>query len=119
MFTFIDDHSRYVWVYFIKEKSEVFHKFQEFRNKVEGEIDLKIRCLRANNGGEYTSNEFSTYLKNANIRKQLTRPYTPQQNGVAERRNRHLVETASMMYVKNVPSELWAECLKTIAHITN
>ena len=95
-------------------------KFQEFRNKVEGGIGLKIRFLCTDNGGEHTSNEFSTYLKRAGIRRHLICLYTLQQNGVAERKNRHLVEIErSMMHVRNVPSEFWAECLKTASHITN
>lgn len=68
MVTFIDDFSRYVWVYFLKEKSEVFSKFKEFKEKVEREVDHKLRCLRTNNGGEFTSEEFSKYLKEHGIR---------------------------------------------------
>ncbi|KAJ4723417.1 Retrovirus-related Pol polyprotein from transposon TNT 1-94 [Melia azedarach] len=62
MVTFIDDFSRYVWTFFVKEKSETFTKFKEFKEKVEGELGRKIQCLRTDNGGEYTSNEFSQYL---------------------------------------------------------
>ena len=62
MVTFIDDFSRYVWVFFMKEKSETFEKFNEFKEIVEGEVGKKIQCLRTDNGGEYTSNEFSQYL---------------------------------------------------------
>ena len=60
MVTFIDDFSRYVWVYFMKEKSEAFTKFKE---KIEGELSMKIQCLRTYNGREYLSNEFTIYLK--------------------------------------------------------
>ncbi|KAI4312513.1 hypothetical protein MLD38_037320 [Melastoma candidum] len=88
MVTFIDDYSRYVWVYFMKEKSEALQKFKEFKNKAECDLQTKVRCLRTDNGGEYTSNEFAEYLKESKIRRQLTCPHTPQQNGVAERKNR-------------------------------
>ena len=54
MLTFIDDFSRYVWVYFMKEKSEALSKFKEFKEMVEKEVDRRIRCLRTDNGGEYT-----------------------------------------------------------------
>jgi 5'-3' exoribonuclease 2 len=67
MVTFMDDFSRYVWVYFMKEKSETFLKFKEFKEKVEGELDMKIKCLRTDNGKEYLSNEFTNYLKENKI----------------------------------------------------
>jgi transposase InsO family protein len=120
MVTFIDDFSRYVWVYFIKEKSETFLKFKEFKEKVEGELDMKIKCLGTDNGKEYLSNEFSNYLKENKIRRQLTCPHTPQQNGVAERKNRHLTEICrSILYAKIVPGRFWAECMRTAAYVIN
>lgn len=120
MVTFIDDFSRYVWVYFMKEKSETFMKFKEFKDMIEGELEYKIRCLRTDNGREYLSNEFTIYLKKNKIKRQLTCPNTPQQNGVAERKNRHLAETCrSMLHAKNVPGRFWAECMRTAAHVIN
>ena len=83
MVTFIDDFLRYVWVYFMKEKSEAFTKFKKFKEKIEGELNMKIQCLRTDNGREYLSNEFTIYLKEHKIIRQLTCPNTPQQNGVA------------------------------------
>ncbi|KAH0703207.1 hypothetical protein KY285_017485 [Solanum tuberosum] len=77
MVTFIDDFSRYVWIHFLKEKSEVFEKFKEFQYTVENDIGRKIKCLRTDNGGEYTSREFNEYLKEKLIRRQLTCPNTP------------------------------------------
>ena len=62
MMIFIDDYSRYVWVYFMKEKSETLAKFKEFKLMVESEVGSKIQCLRTDNGGEYISDEFSSYL---------------------------------------------------------
>lgn len=120
MVTFIDDFSRYVWVYFMKEKSETFLKFKEFKDKIEGELNMKIQCLRTDNGREYTSNEFTTYLKKNKIRRQLNCPHTPQQNGVAERKNRHLAETCrKMLHAKNIPGRFWAECMRTAAYVIN
>ncbi|KAL4272543.1 hypothetical protein GQ457_13G024990 [Hibiscus cannabinus] len=120
MVTFIDDFSRYVWVYFMKEKSETFTKFREFKEKVESELDEKIMCLRTDNGKEYLSTEFTIYLQEHKIRRQLTCLNTPQQNGVAERKNRHLAETCrSMLHAKNVPGRFWAECMKTAAYVIN
>ncbi|CAL1391452.1 unnamed protein product [Linum trigynum] len=120
MVTFIDDYSRYVWVAFMKEKSETFMKFKEFKEKVEAELGRRIKVLRTDNGGEYKSDEFYDYLKRHKIRRQLTCPRTPQQNGVAERKNRHLAEVVrSMLHAKNVPGRFWAECMKTAVYITN
>lgn len=120
MVIFIDDFSRYIWVFFMKEKSETFTKFKEFKEKVEGELNKEIKCIRTDNGREYLSNEFTNYLKEHKIRRQLTCPNTPQQNGVAERKNRHLAETCrSMPHAKNVPGRFWAKCMRTAAYIIN
>ena len=120
MVTFIDDFSRYVWVFFMKEKSDTFSKFKEFRETIEGEVGKKIICLRTDNGGEYTSNEFFQYLRDCRIRHQFTCANTPQQNGVAERKNRHLAEVCrSMLHAKNVPGRFWAEAMRTAAHVIN
>ncbi|KAJ9565416.1 hypothetical protein OSB04_001382 [Centaurea solstitialis] len=120
MVTFIDDYSRYVWVFFMKEKSDTFSKFKEFKTTVEGEVRTKIRCLRSDNGGEYTSKEFKRYLQECGIRHQFTCANTPQQNGVAERKNRHLAKICrSMLHAKNVPGRFWAEAMRTAAHVIN
>lgn len=120
MVTFIDDYTRYVWVYFMKEKSEVFCKFQEFKNEVERETEYNIGCLRSYNGGEYLTSEFSDFLKVHKIKRQLTCPNTPQQNGVSERKNRHLGEICrSMIHDKNVPGQFWAEAMKTATYVIN
>lgn len=66
---FIDDYLRYIWVYFLKEKVEELSKFKEFRDTVEGEVCKKIQCLCTNNGGEYTSKDFSGYLREHKIRR--------------------------------------------------
>ena len=68
MVTFIDEYSEYVWVDFMKEKGETFSKFKEFKEKVESHLGRRIKKLRIDNGGEYTSDEFQTYLKDNKIR---------------------------------------------------
>lgn len=83
---FLDDYSRYCWVYFLKQKSEAFDAYERFKALVENEAGRKIRILRTDNGSEYTSRVFEESLKRAGIRHQLTVPYTPQQNGVSERK---------------------------------
>ena len=74
---FIYDYSRKTWIYFLKEKDEVFTKFQEFKALVEN-ISRSIKILKSNNGGEYTSNEFKDFYREARIERELTNPYNPQ-----------------------------------------
>lgn len=95
--TFIDDYSRCCKVYFMKQKSEVFNKFKEFEKTFSNECREKVTRLRTDNGGEYTSKEFQEYLKAQGIHHETTVPHTPQQNKVAERKNRTLIEAARTM----------------------
>ena len=82
--TFIDDYSRKCWIYFLKAKDEVLSKFKEFKALIENHSEKRIKTLRSNNGGEFTSGEFNDICKKAGIKRELTTPYNPQQNGVAE-----------------------------------
>ena len=92
--TFIDDKSRYVLVYVLKHKSEVLEKFTEWKTIVEKSSGKKlVKVLRRDSGGEYKSNDFDDLLKKNGIKHETTVPKTPEQNGVAERMNRTVVET--------------------------
>jgi Integrase core domain/GAG-pre-integrase domain len=84
--TFIDDCSRKCWVYFIEKKSEAFETFKKFKIMVEKTTGKNIQSLRSDRGGEYLSNQFKLYCENQRIRRFFTIPYTPQQNGIAERK---------------------------------
>lgn len=118
--TFIDDFSRKSFVYFLKTKDEVIRVFGEFKAAVENETGRHIKVLRTDNGGEYVSSEFHKLLKAAGIRHQLTVPRTPEQNGVAERLNRTLVEKGRTMLIDaNLPVELWAEAVYTANYLKN
>ncbi|KAL4292111.1 hypothetical protein GQ457_14G000650 [Hibiscus cannabinus] len=120
MVTFIDDFSKYVWIYFMKEKSETLSKFKEFKKVAEAEVGKKICWLRTDNGGEYTSDEFANFLQEYQVRRQFTCANTPQQNGIAERKNRHLTEICrSMLHARNVPGRFWAEAMTTAAYVIN
>ena len=81
---FVDDHTRHVWVYILKHKSEVLQRFQEWKALVEKSSGRKVKTLRSDNGGEYTSAEFALYLTKEGIKYELTTPHTLQQNGVAK-----------------------------------
>jgi len=74
--TFIDDYSRKTWIYLLKSKDEVFNKFYEFKASIENLTGKKIKILRSDNGGEYTSNEFKDFCKGEGIKRELTTPYT-------------------------------------------
>ncbi|KAL4352591.1 hypothetical protein GQ457_06G020380 [Hibiscus cannabinus] len=120
MVTFIDDFSRYVWIYFMKEKSETLSKFKEFKKVAKAEVGKKICWLHTDNGGEYTSDEFTNFLQEYQIRRQFTCANTPQQNGIAERKNRHLTKSCrSMLHARNVPGRFWAEAMTTTAYVIN
>jgi len=117
---FIDDYSRMKWVYFVHHKSEVINKFKIFKAQVENQLEKKIKTLRTDNGGEYFSKEFNKYLEVNGIIHQHTVPYTPEQNGVAERANRSIVEMARcLLKQKSLPKEFWAEAVNTAVYIKN
>jgi hypothetical protein len=97
--TFIDDSTRKLWIYFMKNKSDVFEIFKKWKSLVENQTGLKLKCLRSDNGGEYCSNEFDEYCAGHGIRREKTVPKTPQQNGIAERMNRTIMERARSMLV--------------------
>ena len=100
--TFIDDHTHHVWVYILERKDEVFQQFREWKVQVEKSTGRNIKILRTDNGGEYTSTEFTSYLTSEGIRHEVTIPHTPQQNGVSERLNRTLVECVCTMLAVTV-----------------
>ena len=90
--TFIDDATRKVWVYILKRKDEVLATFQKFLALVENQSGKKLRCLRTDNGGEYVSHAFQEFCDAKGIKRDLTAPFNPEQNGVAERMNRTIQE---------------------------
>jgi len=75
---FIDDFSRKSWIFFMKTKGQVFSRFQEFKALVENQTGKKIRVLRSDNGGEYTSKKFMDFCAGEVFRRELTIPYNPQ-----------------------------------------
>ena len=118
--TFIDDYTHYTWVYTLKHKSEVFDKFQKWKALVENESGRKVKVLRTDGGREYTCTVFEQFLETARIRHEQTVPKTPQQNGVAERMNRTLVESVrSMLADSKLPHKFWAEALSTAVYLRN
>ncbi|KAM7488108.1 hypothetical protein LguiB_025592 [Lonicera macranthoides] len=120
LISFIDDFSRKTWIYFLVEKSEAFATFKIYKNRVEKEIGSYIKCLRTNRGGEFTSQEFIDFCNENGIRRQLTAAYTPQQNGVAERKNRTIMNMVrSMLSEKKIPKTFWPEAVNWTVHVLN
>ena len=118
--SFIDDFSRNTWIYFLKKKSEVFDGFKEFKALVENQTEKKIKVLRTDNCGEFCSKEFEEFCKKCGIVRQKTTPYTPQQNGVAERMNKTLMERArSMLSGVRLGQEFWAKAVETTCYLVN
>ena len=77
--------------FFLRTKDQAFSYFMEFKNNVEKQSGYNIKCLRTDRGGEYISNEFIKFCKDCGIKRQLTMSFTPQQNGLCERKNRTIV----------------------------
>lgn len=117
--TFIDDHSRKVWVYLLKTKDNVLAAFKEFHAMVERQTNKKLKCVRADNGGEYCG-PFEEYCKTFGIRLEKTPPKTPQLNGVAERMNRTIEERVRCMISHaKLSKSFWGEAVKTAVDIIN
>ncbi|RVW21058.1 Retrovirus-related Pol polyprotein from transposon TNT 1-94 [Vitis vinifera] len=118
--TFVDDHTRVTWVFLMKKKSEVREIFENFNNMVQMQFQAKIQVLRTDNAREYYHNILGSYLLENGIVHQSSCIDTPQQNGVAERKNRHLMEVArSLMIASNVPKQLWGEAVLTATYLIN
>nr|GEU74772.1 zinc finger, CCHC-type [Tanacetum cinerariifolium] len=116
----VDDYSRYMWVYFLSTKDQVFDTFKEYKKSIENELRTTLKMLRTDRGGEFTSNKFTQYCNENGIARQLIAPYSPQQNGVVERRNRTVMSTTRcMMKATNMPQNFWAEAVRHAIYIQN
>ena len=139
--TFIDDYSKWIVAYAMRNKSDALECFKHYRKHAEvhtnrslrmlqvhesapetteNNDDIQLKILRSDNGGEYFSNSFKSYLKEHGIEHQHTVAYTPQQNGVAERANRTLLDLVrSLLHHKKVAKKFWAEALSTAVYVCN
>jgi transposase InsO family protein len=104
----------------LKAKGETFEKFKRYKALVENEIGHKIKVLRSDNGGEFVSKKFDAFLAECGIQRQTSAPYSPQQNGVAKRANRTIMECArSMILAQGLEFEFWGEAVNTAMYIKN
>lgn len=118
--TFIDDYSRYTTVYLLHSKDEVSEKLQEYINYVRNKFGRTLKVLRLDNGTEYTSQSTQAIMKKEGIQFQTTVPYSPEQNAVAERKNRTLCESArNMLFDAGLPTKYWGEAISTACYIQN
>lgn len=107
-------------MYILKEKNEAFDIFQTFQAQAESQTGQKLLCLHIDNGGEYDSNRFNQFCKELGIRRQYTVPYTPEQNGIAECRNRTLQEMArAMIKQAGLSTPYWVEAVTAANYLLN
>ena len=115
---FIDDFTRYTWMYPLKLKSDVLNIFMNFHQRVERQFNLKLQNFQSDWGGEFQA--VSKYLTNCGIHHRLSCPHTPAQNGAAKRKHRHIIETAlSLMKQASMPHKFWDEAACTAVYLIN
>jgi transposase InsO family protein len=118
--TMIDDFSKYTIIYLLKNKSEVPDKIKEYVKLVQTKFNKTPKVIRSDRGGEYVNETLTQFFKNEGITPQFTVPYTPQQNGVAERKNRYLTEmTRAMLIDSKLPNKYWGEAVNTANYLQN
>ncbi|KAF3773206.1 Retrovirus-related Pol polyprotein from transposon TNT 1-94 [Nymphaea thermarum] len=116
----VDDFSRFTWIFMLTKKSETFSCFQNFHKIIEKQLEHKIKVFHSDCGGEFMSTEFSMYLASHGIQRRLSCPYTPQQNGIAERKHRHIVEMGLTMLINAcMPAYFWTDAFRMAVYIIN
>lgn len=118
--TFTDEATNYRYVYLIKHKSDVFDKFKEYERAIANKFGATLKVLRSDNGREYCNSNLQEYMKEKGIKFEPTAPYTPEQNGKAERSNRTINECArTMLLASGLPRRLWAEAANCAVYLLN
>lgn len=118
--TFMDDFTHFTVVYPLKHKSDALMMFKKYEALATTHFSNRLVCLRCDNGGEYTSKIFLQLCEDKGIQLQCTTPYTPQQNGLAERLNRTITEKCrTLLLDSGLNKELWNEAIRTSAYILN
>ena len=118
--TFIDDYSRCIWLFLMKTRVELFSILKKFHAEICTKFNTSIRILRSDNAKEYFSTPFSSFMSSHGILHQSSCAYTPQQNGVAEHKNRHLVETARTLLLHHkVPQRFRGDAILAACYLIN
>ncbi|GJS93657.1 putative RNA-directed DNA polymerase [Tanacetum coccineum] len=118
--TVVDDYTRAVWVYLIKSKDEVFESINIFYNLIKNQFKRTVKIFRSDNGTEFLNQTFNKFCNDKGIVHQTSCAYTPQQNGVVERKHRHLLNVARcLMFQGGIPLRFWTECVLTATYLIN
>jgi transposase InsO family protein len=116
----VDDYSRHMWVCLLPSKDAAATVIKRVQAAAERKMGKKLLALRTDRGGEFAAGDFVEYCAQLGVRRELTAPYTPQQNGVVERRNQTVVGTArSMLKAKGLPGVFWGEAVTTAVYLLN
>ncbi|KAF5768198.1 putative RNA-directed DNA polymerase [Helianthus annuus] len=119
-FLTVDDYSRAVWCYFLSSKTEVFENIKVFYELVLTQFKKKIKIIRSDNGTEFVNNQMHSFCISKGILHQTSCAYTPQQNGVVERKHGHLLNTArALMFQGGLPLRFWSDCVLTAVYLIN
>jgi hypothetical protein len=117
---FVDDHSRFTWFYPLKHKSDFYDTFLRFQKFVENQFSHSIKAFQCDGGSEFTSLRFKHHLSTCGIEQRFSCPYTPAQNGKAERKHRHITETGlTLLFHAHTPLTMWVEAFSTATYIIN
>jgi len=116
----VDDYSRYTWVFFLHDKADTYDTFKKFFTRAENEFELKVKKVRSDNGSEFRNTRVEEWCDVKGIKHEFSTKYTPEQNGLVERKNRTLIDMArSMLSEYNVSDSFWAEAINTACHASN
>ncbi|KAK1695288.1 hypothetical protein QYE76_011985 [Lolium multiflorum] len=116
----VDDYSRYSWVFLLKSKDETHREFITFAKKAQRMYESEIKEIRTDNGTEFKNYTMQEFVDDEGIKHEFSAPYTPQQNGVVERKNRTIIEMARTMLSEfNSPHNFWGEAISTAVHYSN
>ncbi|GJV62694.1 ribonuclease H-like domain-containing protein [Tanacetum coccineum] len=115
-----DDYSRFSWVFFLRTKDETSEILKNFIKEIENLVDKKVKIIRSDNGTEFKNHVMDEFCREKGIKREYSVARTPQQNGVAERKNRTLIEAArTMLADSKLPTTFWAEAVSTACYVQN
>jgi transposase InsO family protein len=116
----VDDYSRYTWVFFLRDKANTYDMFKKLLTRAKNEFDLKVKKVRSDNGSEFKNTRVEELCDEKGMKYEFSYKYTPEQNGLVERKNRTLIDMArSMLSEYNVPDSFWDEAINTACHASN
>jgi transposase InsO family protein len=116
----MDDYSRFTWLFFLQKKSQIQETLKGFLRRAQNEFGLRIKKIRSDNGTEFKNSQIEGFLEDEGIKHECSSPYTPQQNGVVERKNRTLLDMAmTILDEYKTPDQFWALAINTACYSIN